>query len=69
VEGVEEVAEMEVQPSEAGLYWAPVLRAVVPFHPPQTIISEPVHTAECWVRAEGQFEPVDVAVHMSETGL
>src|SRR5258705_213509 len=41
--------------------------------PPQTIISEPVQIAECWVRAAGTLAPApvesDEAAHESVAGL
>ena len=42
-----------VQLSGPGLYLPPVLKILGGFHPPQTIISKPVHTAEFWNRPVG----------------
>jgi hypothetical protein len=39
------VVLVAVQLSVLGLYLAPVFNAPLPFWPPQTIISLPVHTA------------------------
>jgi hypothetical protein len=36
-----------------GLYLPPVLKELLAFHPPQTIILLPVHTAVCQYRASG----------------
>lgn len=53
---------MVFQESVAGVYRPPF--------PPQTIISVPVQTAECGpLKAAGQLGPVDVVVHVSESGL
>ena len=51
-----------------GLYLPPVFKKMPPSHPPQTIISLPVHTAVCWYRAEGALIKL-VAVQLSLMGL
>jgi len=56
-----------VQLSVLGLYLPPVLKALTPLNPPQTIISLPVHTAVWEARAEGALV-VLVAVQLSVLG-
>ena len=51
-----------------GLYLPPVLKILGGSHPPQTIISLPVHTAVCMNRAAGT-SVVLVAVQLSVPGL
>src|SRR5262249_60094117 len=55
-----------VQLLALGLYLPPV-SGILPL-PPQTIISLPVHTAVCWLRALGALE-VLVCVQLSVLGL
>jgi hypothetical protein len=58
-----------IQLSVLGLYRPPVLKnKVLSSHPPQTIISLPVHTAVCSYRASGALV-VLVAVQLSVPGL
>ena len=57
-----------IQVSVLGLYLPPVLTGVVPFVPPQTIISLPVQTAVWSSRAEGALV-VLVAVQLLVLGL
>ena len=51
-----------------GLYLAPVFTLLLPFHPPQMIISLPVHTVVWLYRAEGALVLL-VGVHVSVFGL
>jgi hypothetical protein len=39
----------------------------LPFHPPQTIIFDPVHTAVCFLRPDGGFV-VEIGVQVSVWG-
>jgi hypothetical protein len=57
-----------VQLSVLGLYLPPVLKVVLKFSPPQTIISLPVHTAVGKIRALGAPLML-VAVQLSVLGL
>ena len=58
-----------VQLSVLGLYLPPVLKKVLPpVPPPQTIISLPLHTAVCLIRASGALV-VLVAAQRSLLGL
>ena len=60
-----------IQLSVPGLYLPPVFKTLetkVEWIPPQTIISLPVHTAVCWLRAVGALV-VLVAVQLSVLGL
>ena len=57
-----------LQVSAPGLYLPPLLKIVGGFHPPQTIISLPVHTAECWNRPLGTLVML-VAFQLSVPGL
>ena len=57
-----------IQVSVLGLYLPPVLKEVLPFCPPQTIISLPVQTAVWSLRTEGALV-VLVAVQLSVLGL
>src|SRR5262245_61245171 len=41
---------------------------MLPFWPPQTIMLEPVHTAEWLVRMLGTFVPMEVVVQVLPTG-
>jgi hypothetical protein len=57
-----------VHVSVLGLYLPPVLNSVLPFHPPQMIISPPVHTAVWPNRPLGALVPL-VATQLSLIGL
>src|SRR5947209_4401948 len=59
------VVLVAVQVSVTGLYLPPVFKSL-PFRPPQIIISRPVHTALCDIRAVG---PLLVATQESVVGL
>jgi hypothetical protein len=56
-----------VQLSVLGLYLPPVFKKLLPFRPPQTVISLPVHTAVWRYRAAGALLML-VAVHVSVLG-
>ena len=62
------VVVVAIQLSALGLYLPPVLKILGGSHPPQTIISDAVHTAVCWNRPEGALA-VLVAVQLSLPGL
>ena len=57
-----------VQLPVLGLYLPPVLKTVGGSHPPQTIISLPVHTAEGWNRRSGTLFML-VGFQLSPPGL
>ena len=57
------------QVSFIGEYFPPVLSVVLPFVPPQIIISFPVQIAVWLSLAEGTFVPVEVDNQESATGL
>jgi hypothetical protein len=59
-----------IQLSVSGLYLPPVLKSTTGQQntPPQTIISAPVHTAECESRDEGALLRL-VATQLSVVGL
>jgi hypothetical protein len=62
------VVLVAVQLSVLGLYLPPLLKVGLPFSPPQTIISVPVHTAVCRSRPMGALVAL-VAVQVSSIGL
>ena len=61
------VVLVAVQLSVPGLYFPPVLKAMPPKNPPQTIISLPDQTAVCSYRPSGALV-VLVAVQLSMPG-
>jgi hypothetical protein len=62
------VVLVAVQAFVVGLYLLPVFDSTMSLYPPQTIISLPVHTAVCLLRAVGALV-VLVAVQLSVRGL